>query len=237
MTVWQGFSLRWYQKVFSDYALLEALGVSVHVATLSATLATVLGLLCAMVLARFSKGKTRPLFSFLSTAPLVMPEVMTGLAFLVFFVTLEQSLGWPEGRGKGTMMIAHTTVALAYVTVMIRARLLEMNRSVEEAALDLGARPYRVFFFVTLPTILPALFSGWLLSFALSMDDLVIASFTAGPASTTLPMIMFSSMRLGVTPVINALATLLIFFVLTCVSIGLFSARKGEKQLAIDKIS
>lgn len=210
VTVWQGFSTQWYGSLFQDTVLIRSALVSLQVAVLSATLAVFLGTLAATALARFGKFRGRGLFSILTTAPLVMPEVITGLSLLLLFVGLEQSFGWPKGRGILTITLAHTTLCMAYVTIIVRDRLSDMDKSLEEAALDLGARPLKVFTSITLPLISPSLMSGWLLAFALSLDDLVLASFVAGPGSSTLPMVIFSSIRFGITPQINALATLMI---------------------------
>jgi putrescine transport system permease protein len=206
---------------------------------LSATLAVVLGTIAGLVLARFGPFKGRTLLSGMTTAPLVMPEVITGLSLLLLFVTMEQLIGWPAGRGMTTIVIAHITLTMAYVTVIVQSRLASMDDSLEEAAQDLGARPAKVFFVITLPIILPALLSGWLLAFTLSLDDLVITSFVAGPGSSTLPMVVFSKVRLGVSPDINALATIFV----TIVSIGVAVAgylmarqqrlRESDVQMAL----
>ncbi|MGL6188289.1 MAG: ABC transporter permease subunit [Holosporales bacterium] len=230
MTRFEGFSLRWYQSLFENKELWGAVAVSLRVAMISATLSVVLGTLCALTLVRLKDFKRRNLLGIMATAPLIMPEVITGLALLVFFVTTENFFGLPSGRGVETITIAHTTLCLAYVTVIIRGRLLEVDSSLEEAALDLGAKPSQVFFLITLPIISPALFSGWLLAFALSMDDLVIASFTSGPGSSTLPMVIFSSIRLGATPEINALATLIVLIVSLFVVTAALLMRKGQPK-------
>ena len=216
VTVWGGFSTKWYGALLQNQQILGAAWLSLRVAALSATLAVALGTLAGMVLARFGPFKGRTLFSGLTTAPLVMPEVITGLSLLLLFVTMEQLIGWPAGRGMTTIVIAHVTFTMAFVTVIVQSRLVQMDESLEEAAQDLGARPAKVFFLVTLPIIFPALLSGWLLAFTLSLDDLVITSFVAGPGSSTLPMVIFSKVRLGVSPDINALATILV----TIVAIG-----------------
>jgi putrescine transport system permease protein len=210
VTVWSGFSTKWYGELFNDGNILDAAWVSLRVAVFSATIATILGTIAGMVMARFRRFRGRTLFSGMLSAPLVMPEVITGLSLLLLFVALEQAIGIPAGRGVSTITIAHSTFTMAFVAVIIQSRLAQMDESVEEAALDLGARPAKVFFAITLPIISPALVAGWLLAFTMSLDDLVIASFTSGPASTTLPMVVFSSVRLGVSPKINALATLLV---------------------------
>jgi putrescine transport system permease protein len=210
VTVWGGFSTKWYGALLQNEQILNAAWLSLKIAAISATLAVALGTLAGMVLARFGPFKGRTLLSGLTTAPLVMPEVITGLSLLLLFVTMEQIIGWPKGRGMTTIIIAHITFTMAFVTVVVQSRLAQMDDSLEEAAMDLGARPHKVFFLITLPIIFPALMSGWLLAFTLSLDDLVITSFVAGPGSSTLPMVIFSKVRLGVSPDINALATILV---------------------------
>jgi putrescine transport system permease protein len=218
VTVWAGFSLKWYGALFENEAIGRAALVSLEVALIAATGALILGTLVAYALARFRLFTGRALFAAMATAPLVMPEVITGLSLLLLFVALEQATGWPQGRGILTIAIAHITLGVAFVAVVVEARLSSFDRSLEEAALDLGAPPAKVFFVITLPLIAPALAAGWLLAFTLSLDDLVIASFTAGPASTTLPMVVYSSVRLGVSPQINALATLILIAVTVLVA-------------------
>ncbi len=220
VTVWQGFSTKWYASLLQDEVLIKSALVSLQVATFAATLSVVLGTLSAVALVRLGRFKGQRFFGVLTIAPLVMPEVITGLALLLFFVGVEQTIGWPKGRGILTITIAHITLCMAYVTILVRGRLSDLNRSLEEAALDLGARPLKVFTSITLPLVSPALLSGWLLAFALSLDDLVIASFVAGPGSSTLPMVIFSSIRFGISPQINALATIII----TVVAIGVMIA-------------
>ncbi|HVN42457.1 MAG TPA: ABC transporter permease subunit [Steroidobacteraceae bacterium] len=220
VTVWGGFSTQWYGTLLHNEQILGAAWLSLRVATLSASLAVVLGTLGGFVLSRFGPFRGRTLFSGLTTAPLVMPEVITGLSLLLLFVTMEQLIGWPAGRGMTTIVISHVTLTMAYVTVIVQSRLSQMDESLEEAAMDLGARPWKVFFVITLPIIFPALLSGWLLAFTLSLDDLVITSFVAGPGSSTLPMVIFSKVRLGVSPDINALATILV----TIVGVGVTTA-------------
>jgi putrescine transport system permease protein len=216
VTVWGGFSTKWYGELMRNDQILNAAWLSLKVGALSATLAVVLGTIAGLVLARFGPFKGRTMLSGMTTAPLVMPEVITGLSLLLLFVTMEQLIGWPAGRGMTTIVISHITLTMAYVTVIVQSRLARMDDSLEEAAQDLGARPAKVFFVITLPIILPALLTGWLLAFTLSLDDLVITSFVAGPGSSTLPMVVFSKVRLGVSPDINALATIFV----TIVSIG-----------------
>jgi putrescine transport system permease protein len=229
VTVWGGFSTKWYGALFRNEQILNAAWLSIKVAVLSATLAVVLGTLAGMALARFGPFKGRTLLSGLTTAPLVMPEVITGLSLLLLFVTMEQLIGWPAGRGMTTIVISHITFTMAFVTVVVQSRLSQMDDSLEEAAMDLGARPHKVFFLITLPIIFPALLSGWLLAFTLSLDDLVITSFVAGPGSSTLPMVIFSKVRLGVSPDINALATILVAIVAVgAVVAGVFAARQQK---------
>lgn len=213
VTSWGGFSLKWYSSLWDNEGLFEAIWASLKIATSAATIAVILGTLSAVMMIRFNNFKGRILFSGLISAPLIMPDIITGLAMLMLFVTTEQLIGWPSHRGLLTISIAHITLATAYVYLVIQARLRNFDLSVEEAAQDLGAKPAKVFFVITLPMIAPALFSGWLLSFALSLDDLVIASFLSGPGATTLPMLIFSSIRLGLNPEINALASLIVALV------------------------
>ena len=219
-TVWGGFSTRWYGELFRNEQILDAALLSLQVAATTATLATILGTMAGLILVRFSRFRGRTLFSGMITSPLVMPEVITGLSLLLLFVSLQQTIGWPGQRGFSTITIAHTTFAMAYVAVVVRSRLMAMDASLEEAAMDLGCGPLRVLFDVTLPLIAPAMLAGWLLAFTLSLDDLVIASFVSGPGATTLPMYIFSKVKLGVTPDINALASILILIV----TVGLLAA-------------
>lgn len=210
VTVWSGFSLRWYGELFRDPQMLNAAWLSLQIAAVSASIALVLGTLCAVALVRFRRFRGRTLLATMSSAPLVMPDVITGLSLLLLFVAMESLIGWPSGRGVMTITIAHATFCIAYVVVVVRSRLIDLDISLEEAAMDLGAGPVRVFLDITLPIIAPALVSGWLLAFTLSLDDLVIASFVSGPGSSTLPMVIFSKIRLGVSPDVNALATIII---------------------------
>jgi len=230
VTVWAGFSTRWYGELFQNDTMLTAALLSLRIAAISATGALVLGTLAGFVLARYRRFHGRALFGSMVTAPLVMPEVITGLSLLLLFVSMENLIGWPEGRGVLTILIAHMTFTLAFVAVVVEARLSAFDMSLEEAALDLGARPLKVFFVITLPLISPALVAGWLLAFTLSLDDLVITSFVSGPASTTLPMVIFSSVRLGVSPQINALATILVTTVTIVVVIASRLMLKEEKR-------
>lgn len=228
VTVWGGFSTHWYGALFRNQQILDAAWLSIRVGALSATLAVVLGTLTGMALTRFGPFKGRTLLSGMTAAPLVMPEVITGLSMLLLFVTMEQLIGWPQGRGITTIVIAHVTFTMSFVAVIVQSRLTQMDDSLEEAAFDLGARPAKVFFVITLPIILPALISGWLLAFTLSLDDLVITSFVAGPGSSTLPMVVFSKVRLGVSPDINALATIMISIVAIGVVIAGFWMRRQQ---------
>jgi len=217
VTVWGGFSTKWYGELLRDEQILGAAWVSLRIAVMNATMAVILGTLAGFILARFGRFGGRTFFAGMVTAPLVMPEVITGLSLLLLFVALEDLVGWPAGRGMTTITIAHITFSMAYVAVIVQSRLSDMDDSMEEAAMDLGATPAKVFFVITVPIISPALISGWLLAFTMSLDDLVIASFVAGPASSTLPMVVFSKVRLGVSPEINALATIIVVLVTVCV--------------------
>jgi len=233
VTVWAGFSTKWYGELLGNQQILGAAWLSLQIAALSATLAVVLGTLAGMVLARFGPFRGRTLLSGLTTAPLVMPEVITGLSMLLLFVTMEQLIGWPAGRGMTTIVIAHITFTMSFVAIVVQSRLAQMDDSLEEAAMDLGARPAKVFFLITLPIIAPALMSGWLLAFTLSVDDLVITSFVAGPGSSTLPMVIFSKVRLGVSPDINALATILVAVV--AVGVVIAGVMMSRQQKARDR--
>jgi putrescine transport system permease protein len=233
VTVWAGFSTKWYGELLHNQQILGAAWLSLKIAAASATIAVVLGTLAGLVLARFGPFRGRTLLSGLTTAPLVMPEVITGLSMLLLFVTMEQLIGWPAGRGMTTIVIAHVTFTMAYVTVVVQSRLSQMDDSLEEAAMDLGARPSRVFFLITLPIITPALLSGWLLAFTLSVDDLVTTSFVAGPGSSTLPMVIFSKVRLGVSPDINALATIVVAIV--AVGVVIAGVMMSRQQKARDR--
>ncbi|HSO84318.1 ABC transporter permease subunit [Thiocapsa sp.] len=229
VTVWTGFSTKWYVELFRNQQLLDAAWLSVRIAAVNATLAVVLGTLAANALVRHGRFRGRTGFELLLTAPLVMPDVIIGLSLLLLFVAMQHTIGWPDRRGFTTITIAHVTFSMAYVAVVVRARLSQMDRSLEEAAMDLGARPLRVYLTITLPLIAPALLSGWLLAFTLSLDDLVIASFVAGPGSTTLPMVIYSSVRMGVSPQINALATIIVAVVTLAVVIAGISLRRGPE--------
>jgi putrescine transport system permease protein len=231
VTVWGGFSTQWYGRLFENEQILNAAWLSLKIAAMTATGSVALGTLAGLALARFGKFKGRTLLSGMTTAPLVMPEVITGLSLLLLFVAMEQLLGWPAGRGTTTITIAHMTLTMAYVTVIVQSRLSTLDDSLEEAAMDLGARPAKIFFVITLPIIAPALVSGWLLSFTISLDDLVITSFVSGPGSSTLPMVIFSKVRLGVSPDINALASIMVLLVTIGVIIaGVLMVRQEKRR-------
>lgn len=230
VTSWSRFSTKWYVSLWDNEGLLDAVWASLKIATTTATIAVILGTLAAVMMVRFAAFRGRILFSGLVSAPLIMPDIITGLAMLMLFVTTEQLIGWPAHRGLMTITLAHITLATAYVYLVVKARLQDFDLSIEEAAQDLGARPAKVFMVITLPMIAPSLVSGWLLAFALSLDDLVIASFLSGPGATTLPMLIFSSIRLGLNPEINALATLIVALVSFVVLIaGVIVYRRQKK--------
>lgn len=230
VTVWSEFSTKWYFELIHNEALLKAVGLSLSIAAGAASLAIVLGTLAAYAIIRYRRFRGSNLFSFMTTAPLVMPDVITGLALLLLFVGMGQVLGWPKQRGAITIWLAHATFCTAYVTVVISARLRELDKSIEEAALDLGANPLKVFFIITLPMIAPALVSGWLLAFTLSLDDVVIANFVTGPGAMTLPKLVFSKVRLGVDPQVNALATIILLIVGIIGFISWLWMRRAEKR-------
>lgn len=229
-TVWGGFSTRWYGELLQNEQVLNALFLSIKIAVTSASMATIFGTMSGLALARFGRFKGRTLFSGMITSPMVMPEVITGLSLLLLFITLQQLTGWPGQRGFSTITIAHTTFSMAYVAVIVQSRLIAMDESLEEAAMDLGGKPLRVVFDITLPLIAPAMIAGWLLAFTLSLDDLVIASFVSGPGSTTLPMLIFSKVKLGVSPEINALATLIIVAVSLGVAVAWLITRRSARS-------
>lgn len=209
VTVWSGFSTKWWSALFANEAMIDAALLSLRIAFVNACAATVLGTLAGVALARHPRFAGRSIFVALVIAPLVMPEVIMGISMLLLFVGLERYVGWPE-RGFATIAIAHITFSMAYVAVVVQARLADFDRSLEEAAMDLGARPFAVFRSITLPLIAPALVSGWLLAFTLSLDDLILTQFVSGAASQTLPMAVYSSVRLGLNPQINVIATIVI---------------------------
>ena len=212
-TVWSGFSLRWYDALWRDEALMQAAWLSVRIAAASASLSTLLGAAAGFALARLAPFSARSLFAGLLTAPLFLPDLLIGLALLLLFVAMEQLLGWPQGRGAVTIVLAHATIGVGYVTLVVRARLTGSGTVLEQAAMDLGATPARAFWRITLPLMAPSLLAGWLLTFTLSLDDVIVASFVSGPGATTLPMLVFSTLKLGATPVLNALATVMLAIV------------------------
>jgi putrescine transport system permease protein len=237
VTVWNSVTsptVKWYAKLLTDNQILDAAWLSIRVAAMSATGAVILGTLAGFVLARFGPFRGRALLQGLTTAPLVMPEVITGLSMLLLFVAMEQVLqrffGFQFDRGMVTIAIAHITFTMAYVTVVVQSRLAGFDNSLEEAALDLGARPAKVFFRITVPLILPAILSGWLLAFTLSWDDVVVTQFVSGPGSNTLPMVIFSRVRLGVSPVVNALASLMVLIVALGVILSAVLMRRQEQR-------
>ena len=240
VTVWDAAhspTLKWYGELFSNAQILGAAGLSIEIAAISACGAVILGTLAGVSLARLGPFRGRTLLAGMTAAPLVMPEVITGLSLLLLFVALEQAIGWPRGRGMLTITLAHITFSMAYVTVVVQSRLAGFDESLEEAAMDLGARPAKVFFRITLPLIVPALVSGWLLAFTLSWDDLVISQFVAGPGSSTLPMVIFSKVRLGVSPDVNALATIMVLIVSTGITASAvwmrYQNRRRERDMQI----
>ena len=237
VTVWDSArspSFRWYAALVHNQQILGAAWLSIRIALVSATAAVVLGTLAGMALTRFGRFRGRMLLAGMTTAPLVMPEVITGLSLLLLFVAMAQLVGWPRGVGAVTITLAHITFCMAYVTVVVQSRLAGFDEALEEAAMDLGARPLRVFLRITLPLILPAIASGWLLAFTLSWDDLVITQFVAGPGSSTLPMVIFSKVRFGVTPDVNALATIMVLVVATGIAISTVWMRHRQRRLEHD---
>ena len=231
VSVWAGFSTKWYKELWTDDILITALYKSVLIGISSATISTMFGLLIAIAFVRFASFRGRLFLSLVASAPLVMPEAVTGLSMLLLFIAMEASFGWPSGRGIDTIMIAHATFGMCFAAVVIQTRLRDMDKSLEEAARDLGGRQPFVFLSITFPLILPSIIAAWLLSFTLSFDDLVIASFVSGPGSSTLPIVIFSKIRLGVSPEINAVATLMILSISAFVILGslLVLRRDGKK--------
>lgn len=233
--VWGGWSLRWYEVLFKSEEVWNAVALSLKIAVINATFATILGTLAGLAMVRFGRFRGRTLFGGMLVAPLVMPEVITGLSLLVLFITLKQLIGWPAERGFTTITIAHITFSLAYVAVIVQARLTGMGQTLEEAALDLGAKPFKVLTAITVPRLAPGMISGWLLAFTLSLDDLVIASFVTGPGANTLPILIFSRIRLGLRPDINALATIIILFVAVLVAIAALIMFYQQKRQELDQ--
>ena len=230
VTVWGGWSVKWYVGLLDNTQLMNSVMRSLEIACYTAIAAVALGTLAAFVLTRITRFKGRTLFGGLVTAPLVMPEVITGLSLLLLFVLMAQLIGWPMQRGMTTIWIAHTTFCSAYVAVVVSSRLRELDMSIEEAAMDLGARPWKVFFLITVPMIAPSLAAGAMMSFALSLDDLVLASFVSGPGPTTLPMEIFSAVRLGVKPEINAVASLILLAVSFATFLAWYFAQRAEEK-------
>ncbi|BBF84791.1 putrescine transport system permease protein PotI [Aquitalea magnusonii] len=230
VTVWSGFSTKWYWALLEDDELITAALLSIKIALMTATASVVVGTWAGFVLARLNRFRLFPLFAGMVNAPLVIPEVIQGISLLLLFVAMEQAFGWPEGRGVFTIWIGHVMLCVSYVAIIVQSRVRELNRSLEEAAMDLGARPLKVFFVITLPLISQALVSGWLLSFTLSLDDLVLTAFLSGPGSTTLPMVVFSRVRLGLNPEMNALATLFILVVSVGVVAGNLYMRSAQRK-------
>lgn len=228
-TVWSGFSLKWYGKLLENDQMLGAAWISIKIAFFTATAAVILGTLAALVMTRMRRFPGKTLFGALITAPLVMPEVILGLSILMMFMSLGSLIGLAP-RGILSIWIAHVTFTLAFVTVVLSSRMAELDKSLEEAAMDLGANRVKVFFLITLPIIAPAIVSGWLLAFTLSLDDVVVASFVSGPSSTTLPMVVFSSARRGLNPQVNALATIMIVVVSVAAFIGWYLMNREEKR-------
>lgn len=237
-TVWGGFSTKWYVSLLSNDKVIEALILSLQIALVSATVATILGTMAGITLARFTKFRGRTLFSGLVTAPLIMPEVITGISLLIFFILTADWIGWPGQRGFTTITLAHITFSMVFVTTIVNARMVQSDRAIEEAAMDLGSRPWQVMFDVTLPVISPAIVSGWLLAFTISLDDVVITAFTTGPGSTTLPLLIWSKVKLGVTPDINALATLMVLTVgAGVIAAGFILSRAERRRLADERLA
>ncbi len=232
--VWGGFSTKWYGELFRSPEVWDALTLSLKIASVNACFATVLGTLAGLALVRFGRFRGRTLFSGMISAPLVMPEVITGLSLLLLFIWLQNSIGWPNERGFTTITIAHITFSMAYVAVIIQSRLAGMAQDLEEAAQDLGAKPFRVLTDITLPLLAPGMLAGWLLSFTLSLDDLIIASFVTGPGATTLPILIYSRIRLGLRPDINALATIIILVVAIGVIVAGYIMLRQQRQRALD---
>ncbi|MBC7140695.1 MAG: ABC transporter permease subunit [Rhodobacteraceae bacterium] len=229
-TVWGGFSTKWYVSLLSNRQVLKAAVLSLQIAVVSATMATILGTMAGIALARFKRFRGRTLFSGLVTAPLVMPEVITGIASLMLFILMAEWIGWPSQRGFTTVTLAHITFSMVFVTTIIHSRLVQADEAIEEAAMDLGSRPWQVMKDITLPVISPAILSGWLLAFTISLDDVVITNFTTGPGTTTLPILIWSKVKLGVTPDINALATITVCIVGIGVAIAGWILNRGEKR-------
>jgi putrescine transport system permease protein len=228
-TLWSGFSLRWYHELLGNDDILGAARLSLTIAVMSATGATVLGTLVGFALSRFGRFRGRAMLAIMATSPLVMPEIIIGVSMLLLFVGLENLIGWPDGRGILTITLAHITYTAAFVAIIVQGRLAGMDLSMEEAALDLGAKPPVVFLLITVPLIAPAMVAGWLLGFSISLDDVVITQFTSGPGSTTLPLLVFSLVRHGVKPDINVVATIFVV-VAILVTFGIAGVQKWRNN-------
>jgi putrescine transport system permease protein len=229
-TVWGGFSTKWYAELFRNDQVIDAAILSLKIAVTSATVATILGTMAGIALARFKRFRGRTGFSGMITAPLVMPEVITGIAMLMMFILMAQWIGWPAQRGFTTVTLAHITFSMVFVATIVQSRLAQTDVSVEEAAIDLGSKPWQVMWDITLPIISPAIVAGWLLAFTISLDDVVITSFTTGPGNTTLPILIWSKVKLGVTPDINALATIIVVLVGLGVLVAGIVISQAEKR-------
>jgi len=229
-TVWGGFSTEWYGKLLDNPQILNAAWLSLQIAVLSATFSTLLGTMAGIALVRFRRFRGRTLLAGLVTSPLILPDVITGISLLMLFIMMAQYIGWPGQRGFTTILIAHITFSMTYVTTIIQSRLSSMDASVEEAAMDLGSKPWQVLLDVTLPIISPAILSGWLLAFTISLDDVVITSFTTGPGYNTLPMVIWSKVKLGVTPDINALASIIVGVVAIGVAVAAIVLTSAERK-------
>ncbi|MDT8856400.1 ABC transporter permease subunit [Paracoccaceae bacterium Fryx2] len=229
-TVWGGFSTKWYVALLGNDQVVRAALLSLQIALVSATAATVLGTLAGLALARFRRFHGRVLFSGLVTAPLIMPEVITGISALMLFILMAEWIGWPGQRGFTTITLAHITFSMVFVTTIVHSRLVQADPAIEEAAMDLGARPWQVLRDITLPVISPAILSGWLLAFTISLDDVVITQFTTGPGNTTLPLLIWSKVKLGVTPDINALATITVVIVGIGVALAGWLLHRAERR-------
>ena len=240
VTIWSGFSVKWYFELLSDRQMIDAVLNSLIIAFSSASMSVIIGTLAAIVLVKIGRFKGESMFALFITAPMVLPDVIIGLSMLLLFVAMSNIIGWPE-KGMVTIWISMVTLTSAYVTVVVRSRMRELDTSIEEAALDLGAGPIKTFFTIILPSIMPAIVSGWLLAFTLSMDDLVITQFVAGPNSSTLPVLVFSKVRRGLNPEINALATIIVFIVSVCTFVYWLSRvradrrRKRDMRLALNR--
>ncbi len=230
-TQWSGFTLKWYSEILNDREIKEGLWLSLKIAFLTATASVVLGTLAAFAMVRYTRFKGRTLFSGMVNAPLVMPEVIVGLSLLLMLVSVQRMFGFPE-RGVMTIWLGHTLLGMAYAAVVVQSRLLEMDKSLEEAAMDLGCRPHQVFRLVTFPMIVQSMLSAWLLTFTISLDDVVLSAFLSGPGSTTLPIVIFSRARLGLSPTINAVAAIMIFIVAIGVIFGSIALARAEKRRA-----